>query len=213
MTAYYRVGIAQTGGSAPEFRETEIATDTNNTGTLTFTGDIADYDLIKVYLTNYNNATITEILTTPTLISTVFSQQGEMVFNEFANNQYATYKITSATTWTRQAYRSLYISSVNGLACTNKTVTETEIYNRGSYGTGNVTITSTGLLDYDMIFVSCSYDSVQPNVIPIVKTLGEDANTRRSAITTPYGRAEGIQISDTTMTASKYYYVCGVKLT
>ena len=212
MTAYYRVGIAQTGGGSPEFRETEIATDTNNTGTLTFTGDIADYDLIKLYLTNSSNATITEILTTPTLLSTVFSQLNEMVFNEYANNQYATYKITSATTWTRQAYRNIYISSVNGLTCTNKTITETEIYNRGSYGTGNVTITSTGLLDYDMIFVSCSYDGAQPNVVPIVKTLGEDANTRRAAVTTPYGRAESIQISDTTMTASKYYYVCGITL-
>lgn len=209
------VHLGEGGGSAPVFSETVIATGTYQS-TLVFTGDYMDYDLLKFVCVNNSTGYVTTIITTPNLIEANRTITASIVLNEYANNQYVSYRMgnSSSANWTYDASRNLYVSEVRGLTCTNGTITETEIYNRGTYTTSDVAITGkTGLLDYDMIFISAAYDGVQPNVVNIVKPFGETSSDIRSAIITPYNNAWGIRITDTQMDASKYFYVCGIKFT
>lgn len=203
------------GSSAPTFSETVIATGTN-ASTVVFTGDYTDYDLLKFVCVNSSSGKVTEILTTPSTVEAIRAVRTKICFNEYANNQYCVYYFgnTTSANWTYETSRNLYISEVRGLTCTNGTLTETEIYNRGAYTTTEVAITGkTGLLDYDMIFLSATYDEIQPNVINIVKPFGETSSSVRDAVITPYNYTYNIRITDTNMTASYYFYVVGIKFT
>jgi hypothetical protein len=203
------------GASAPTFSETVIATGTN-ASTLVFTGDYTDYDLLKFVCVNSSSGKVIEILTTPSTIEAIRAVRSVICFNEYANTQYCNYRFgnTTSSNWTYSASRNLYISEVRGLTCTNGTITETEIYNRGAYTTTEVSITGkTGLLDYDMIFLSAAYDEIQPNVINIVKPFGETSSSVRDAVINPYSKSYNIRITDTDMTASYYFYVVGIKFT
>ena len=203
------------GGSTPTFSETVIATGTN-ASTLVFTGDYTDYDLLKFVCVNSSNGKVTEILTTPSTVEAIRAVRSYICFNEYANNQYCVYRFGNTTSddWTYSTSRNLYISEVRGLTCTNGTLTETEIYNRGAYTTTEVAITGqTGLLDYDMIFLSSAYDEIQPNVINIVKPFGETSSSVRDAAITPYNHTYNIRITNTDMTSSYYFYVVGIKFT
>lgn len=207
------VHMGEGGSASPTFSETVIATGTN-ASTLVFTGDYTDYDLLKFVCVNSSNGKVTEILTTPSTVEAIRAIRSYICFNEYYNNQYVTYRFgnTTSANWTYGAGRNLYISEVRGLTCSNGTITETEIYNRGAYTTTEVAITGkTGLLDYDMIFLSAAYDEIQPNVVNIVKPFGETSSSVRDAVITPYNHAYNIRITDTSMTASYYFYVVGIK--
>ena len=209
------VHMGEGGGSAPTFSETVIATGTPSS-TVVFTGDYMDYDLLKFVCVNNSSGKVTEILTTPSTIEAIRAVRSYICFNEYANNQYISYVFgnTTSANWAYGTSRNLYISEVRGLTCTNGTLTETEIYNRGAYTTTEVAITGkTGLLDYDMIFLSAAYDEIQPNVINIVKPFGETSSSVREAVITPYNNSYNIRITDTDMTAGYYFYVVGIKFT
>lgn len=200
------------GGGLPTFTETTIATGTSG-GTVTFTGDYHDYPLIYIRLTNTSNNFLTELLVTPSLLDSIFdlSSDNDLVCNEFNNNQYGTYQKTSSTVWTRAGYRNVYISEVIGLTCDNFTITETEIYNRGSYGTSNVTISGSGFLDYDLIVIASSVDGIQPNSVLTVRGL---TNTDGyGIIVTPYSTYMRARVTDTEITSAPYHYVGGIKFT
>ena len=207
--SYIRCGGGAEDGGLPTFTETVIATGTSG-GTVTFTGDYHDYDFVVLRCTNESTSDITDLLTTPDMLDAIFSANNNtIVVNEFQNNQYGNYAKTSATVWTRTASRNLYISKVTGLVCDNYTVTETEVYNRGSYGTSSVTITGTGFLDYDLLVIASSVDGIQPNSLSISKPVGTD--DFYPLLVTPYNRYDRVKVTDTEMSSAPYHYVSGIK--
>lgn len=199
------------GNGLPTFTDTTIATGTS-AGTLTFTGDYHGYDFVVLRCTNESTSDITDLLTTPDMLDAIFNaNNNEMVVNEFSNNQYGNYRKDSSSTWTRTASRNLYISKVTGLVCNNYTVVETEVYNRGSYGTSDVTITGTGFLDYDLLVIASSVDGIQPNSLSILKPVGTD--DFYPLFVTPYNRYNKVTVSDTEISSAPYHYVGGIKFT
>lgn len=198
------------GGGLPTFTETTIATGTS-AGTLTFTEDYHDYDLLSIKCVNTGNSNITELLVSPDLLDSVFDINRDLVCNEYQNNIYCTYRKTSSTEWQRTEARNLYISEVIGLVCDNYTITETELYNRGSYGTSYVTISGTGFLDYDFLLIASSVDGIQPNSIYNSKPVYVDSTYR--IVVTPYSQAIGASVTDTEISSAPYHYVGGIKFT
>lgn len=209
--AWFRGGSSEGGKSMPNFEAVTIATETS-TGVVTFTDDWDNYDFLIARCENTSSLAITEVLVTPNQLNFCWDNGNSVVFNQRATNIYSTYQKTTSTTWTRQGYRTFHIIEVLGITCTNYTVTETVIHTR-NYSTANITITSTGLLSYDMLMVSSSNDGVIPNSIPITKGFVSTANRIVNAVVTPYNGTTNIQITDTTMSAAQYHYVSGIKFT
>lgn len=195
----------------PTFTQTTIGTETS-TGVITFTDDWNDYDFIIVRCENTSSLAITEVLVTPNQLNFCWDNGNDVVFNQKSTNIYSTYHKTDSTTWTRQNYRTFHIIEVLGITCTNYTVTETVIFTR-NYSTASTTITSTGLLSYDMLMISSSNDGVIPNSIPITKGFVSTTSRIVNAVVTPYNKITDIQITDTTMSSAQYHYVSGIKFT
>lgn len=200
------------GGGLPTFTETVIATGTSG-GTVTFTEDYHDYPLLIIRLENeYYSSNVTDLLVTPDLIDSIFDLSRDIVVNEFQNNQYGNYSKTSATVWTRTASRNVYISEVIGLTCDNYTIEETELYNKGSYDTQDITISGTDILDYDLFVIASSVDGIQPNSIVTQKPIALSGSYYKIGVT-PYNRLNWVTITDTEMSSAPYHYVGGVKFT
>ena len=205
------IKLGEGEGGEPTFTSALIGSDTSYTGTVTFTDDIADYDLLKVILHNVSTSKETEIITTPTMIASMYAIVNTIVWNELATNQYSIYKASTSDTWELTDVRNLYIKEVYGLTCDNFTVSETELYNRGSYSVSDVTISGTDLLDYDLIIFSATYDGAQVCALPSYKGIGEDSGSTRCAIVNPYGWMTNVRITNTGISAASYFVVVGVK--
>lgn len=212
--AFFRSNLASGGGGSgvPEFSRTTIAEDSTGTGTLTFTEDYHDYDILLVRLANVETLAVTDVYATASMIDDIYTLMSGIVWNETASNQYAEYA-ESGSAWTRGSYRNVYISKIIGINCTNKTVTETEIYNRGAYTTTEEAITSTGLFDYDIIVASYAYDGIQFGSVPILKDDMETTDGTRDIMTTPYNGLYVRKMTNTSMSAGFYYSVHGIKFT
>lgn len=207
--SYIRCGGGAEDGGLPTFTETVIATGTSG-GTVTFTGDYHDYPLLIIRITNLNSSTITDLLVSPNMLDSIFSAQNNaIVLNEYGNNQYGTYKQTNSTTWEKQGSRNVIASAVIGLTCVNYTVSETEIYDKGTYDTQSREITGTNLLSYDMLLIATSRDGIGPNaqIIQIPSFVGDSYDTSITAYNWYYVQ----RITNTTMTSAPYHYVSGIK--
>lgn len=205
------INLGEGGGGAPTFTSALIGSDTSYTGTVTFTDDIANYDLLKVVLHNVDTSIETEIITTPTMIASMYAIVNTIVWNELATNQYSVYSAPTPNTWVLTDVRNLYVKEVYGLTCDNFTVSETELYNRGSYSVSDVTISGIDLLDYDLIIFSATYDGAQVCVLPSYKGIGEDSGSTRYAIVNPYNGITTVRITNTGISAASYFIVVGVK--
>ena len=144
------------------------------------------------------------------MLDSIFSAHNEIiVLNEFGNNQYATYRQTNSTTWEKQGSRNIIASAVIGLTCDNYTISETEIYDKGTYDTQSREITGTNLLSYDILLIATSSDDIEPNVqiiqIPPFTDNGYDT------VITAYNWYNYIRITNTTMASAPYHYVSGIK--
>lgn len=201
------------GGGLPTFTETTIATGTSG-GTVTFTGDYHDYPLLIIRCTNSSTGAVTDLLSSPDMLDAIFDvTSNEIVFNEAGNNQYGSYIKNDATTWNRVGARNLYVSEVIGLTCDNYTITETEIYNKGSYSAAWQEITGTGFLSYDMLLIALSIDGVQPNVAIVSNNFLGSVVGSYGSIITPYNSSYPLTVTDTKLSSAPYHYVGGLKFT
>lgn len=206
--AYIRCGGGSSTGT-PTFTETVIGTAVDN-NTLTFTGDYHDYPLLIIRTTNLSSGRVTDLFVSPNMLDSIFSAtNNEIVLNEFGNNQYGTYRQTNSTTWEKQGSRNVMASEVIGLTCDNYTVSETEIYDKGTYDTQSREITGTNLLSYDMLLIATSNDGVEPNVqiIQIPPFVGDSYDT----VITAYNWYDYRRITNTTIASAPYHYVSGIK--
>ena len=198
--AYIRCGGGSSAGT-PTF--------TDNS-TLTFTGDYHDYPLLIIRTTNLSSGRVTDLFVSPNMLDSIFSAtNNEIVLNEFGNNQYGTYRQTNSTTWEKQGSRNIMASEVIGLICDNYTVSETEIYDKGTYDTQSREITGINLFSYDILLIATSNDGVEPNaqIIQIPPFVGDSYDT----VITAYNWYDYRRITNTTMASAPYHYVSGIK--
>ena len=197
------------GAGAPTFTETVIGTAVDN-DTLTFTGDYHDYPLLIIRITNLSSNRVTDLLVSPNMLDSIFSAtDNEIVLNEFGNNQYGTYRQTNSTTWEKRGSRNIIASTIIGLTCDNYTISETEIYDKGTYDTQSREITGTNLFSYDILLIATSNDGIEPNVqiIQIPPFIDNSYDT----VITAYNWYDYKRITNTTMASAPYHYVGGIK--
>lgn len=214
------------GGSDPIFSSALICDNTaESTGTLTFTDDYENYDLLDIELYNTSSLLDFHIMTSPSVISAILNTNSRYInFNEIGGNQYKCYNVSADNlTWSHAGSRNVIIKSVHGLTCTNKTVTTTEFYKRNSIVPVTATIAPVeDLSDYDYIFLGIgdgSWDQIQPSNVPIyINKASEDCSL---SIWHRYGNAglpvyvSNHSISAPDYSGNNYYILCayGVKFT
>lgn len=157
------------GGTNPQFTDTVICDNSAlSTGTLTFTDDIEDYDILDFECYNADSQKITHYLTVPEVIMAIKNASSDYVnFNEIGTNQYACYGVSSDNlTWTVRGRRNMLIKSVTGYVCSNMTVTKTEFYKRNSLSPVIATVEPVeDVMTYHYIFTASgdgANDQTQP---------------------------------------------------
>lgn len=216
------------GGETPSFTETVICDNSAEGTTLTFTDDYTNYDLLIFEVYNTSTQKTSYVVTIPEVISHIRTISGNDVnFNEFGNNQYVCYAVTTLRTWNRYSGRNMVIKKVTGLVCDNATVTKTTFYERPNRTLGNVTIEPVDdLADYDYIFLASStnsYDETQPCFPPIKieKTFFDETPFYREAFfryNDTYGISSGANIGHHSIDcvsynqSGNYYLMCAYGL-
>lgn len=158
----------------PTFTEEVICENISASTTLRFTEDWTGYDFLKFKLVNSSTSAVTYIVTTPEIVSEIFSHSSnQILFNEFANTQYATYaKSSDPLVWNRAVNRNIDVVEVKGLTVSNVTVSKDWIYQRGSI-TPDASTVVTSFYDfdtYDEIYVAAcdnDPDDTMPCILPV----------------------------------------------
>lgn len=215
--AWYPV-IFNNGGSpspiVPVFTKNLIMDNTSISNTLTFTDDYTTYDFLELECYNISSTATLRILTTPEIVEEIFLHSNGL-FNICSNSdQYGSYEKTSSTVWTLNHGRNLRIRKIYGVNCSNATVEKTWIYKHNGYTGGDVTITTTGLFSYDYILTSGftgTADETCPSLYLTVPKTMDDMNV--PVLVSRYGGYYLANLTDTTMSASKYFAVQGIKFT
>ena len=151
-------GFEEGGGSLPTFSETLICDNTaESTGTITFTDDYENYDLLvfEVHFATLNM--VNTFLTIPEAVSHIISiSNGNINFGSLESNQYVTYTPSQDhLTWNVFGRNNTQIVTVKGLTCTNGTVTKTTFYERADRTIGTVNVEpAQNLSEYDFIFLA-----------------------------------------------------------
>lgn len=225
--------ISSGGGVTPTFTETVICDNSAEGNTLNFTDDYTNYDLLIFEVYNTSTLKTSYMLTIPEVISHIRTiSSNDINFNEFGNNQYVCYAVTSPSisirTWTRYSGRNLVVKKVTGLTCDNATVTKTTFFERADRTTTAVTVEPLeDLADYDYIFLASStnsYDETQPCFPPIKidKTFFDETTFYRGSFfkyNDTYGLTSGTTIGHhsidciSNQQSGNYYLMCayGVK--
>lgn len=164
----------------PQFSETIICDNSvaQSTGTLTFTDDLENYDILDFECYNTSSQQITHYLTLPEVIVAIKSASSNYVnFNELFSNQYVCYGVSADNlTWSRYGSRNMIINKVTGYNCVNMTVVKTEFYKRNSISPVTALIEPVeDVCTYDYLFLASgdgAYDQTQPcaDAIKIDKT-------------------------------------------
>lgn len=173
--SWYRCDISSGGGGGPitpTFTETLICDNSSVSNTLTFTGDWHGYDFLKFKLSNSSSGIITYITATPDMVDNIFLYSSNLIlFNEYKNNQYAVYKISSdPLVWNRAYQRNMDVVEVKGLNANNCTVNQEFIYCKQGISLIKETIIAPHDFDtYDEIYAaSCTgaTDETMPSYLP-----------------------------------------------
>lgn len=203
------------GGSSPTFSETVLCDNSSKASTFTLSDSMSNYDFIVFKCLNSSTNIVTEFITTPTHLAQMFSLTNDgIMLNEPSNNQYCDYKV-SGNTFTRYGQRNVDVVEVRGLVCTNMAVSETVIYLAPSLSSASgVTVSGTGLLDYDYIFFSgnaSAWDDTAINMTPAQpKCFGVDVVLHYIQ---SYGVFYGTYIRDTSIWGGKPLCITGIKFT
>ena len=206
-------GGASGGGSKPTFTETQLIDNSSQATSFTFATDYHNFDFVRIEFTNASSNAVNSAIVTPNTLDAIFQYSPYLTVNELSSNQYATYS-QSGLTWTRDSryYRNVIITAVYGLTC-DMTVTEDEIYQATTPSSSSIAVTSTNkLTDYDwLMFVGNSSDNSE--IVPNLSIL-TPLYVGIAGLTQYYNGTNPILIdTDYTLTASRYFRVCGIKFT
>ena len=211
---YTATGNLRLGGDGkPLFTSTVLCDNSSASSSLVLSDDYHNYNFIEFELTNSSSGVVTKILTTPDAIDAIFDLTTIIVLNEFNNNQYVGYSYNSAAyTFSRQYNRNCDCTKITGYVCSNLTVTETEIFKASSLSSASVSISSTGLLEYDFLIVAAN-NSDSTSIIPCnnVVSYSDVPIDRYGYAFNGYNSTQYVSVTDTTMSSAPYLYVGGIK--
>ena len=219
--AWYRTGIAQTGGGEqPRFTETVLHDDATGALPATLSGDYHDYDFIIFETVNqgYSNR-VAKFITTPSALDVAIGMDSHhpICLNELGTNQYLWLSYNASTyTFSYGNSRNLFLTKITGLTCSNMRVTEETIYQASTKTWDKVSITTDkDLFEYDMLICfsnSSDYSELQPQqyIMSHPCDFLEDYVPR---IMAAYNTYDMVSITNHTMSASRYLYVGGIKFT
>ena len=200
--------------TVPQFTKTLIMDNTAISDTLTFTDDYTTYDFLEFEWYNIESTRTTIILTTPEIVEEMFLHSNGLFNASEHSNQYGSYHKLTSSSWELDHGRNMRIKFIRGVNCSNATVEKTWIYKHNGYTGAEVTITTTGLLSYDYIFTSgftgVADETCTSLYLTVPKTMD---NINVPVLVSIYGGYLLSALTDTTMSASKYFAVQGIKFT
>lgn len=199
------------GGSAVQFTETQICTNSSSSGALNMSEDYHNYQLLKFVDSNGRM-----YLTTPDILDEVFSKSNNNInFNNLHTALYHVYRKSSNTSFSSGGSRTIYITAIYGITC-NKTITITDIYKRGGIASSTVTPSSTDLLSYDIILYSTCTGGGDETIIPenyFVKSDIESIYDHRWILACVYNNSYRLYMSNTSMGSYQWFMIQGIKFT
>lgn len=189
------------GGEPVTLVETEIATDENRTGTLTFTADYHDYPLLKVRTYHPTNQDYEDIITTPQFIDDAFAYSGNKAnFNRMNTNLYAYYGAGQNNTWVRGGYRTIIVTSVFGLTSSSHEIEIENIYRFQAITANNRDVSfQKSIFDFQYLVIGmCDGDATETEPsIPIVPVGNSGINSAaKYGVATAYATIRTIVCTD-----------------
>lgn len=202
----------------PEFTKTVIVDNTSEAVSFTFDYDYHDYDFVEIAFKNTSTNDELSIWTTPDAIDACLSGVSTRLTVNFPQtNIYATYSESVSNdiiTWTRTNQRTCVITEIKGVNCTNKTVTETEIFEASALSSTAATITTQeSLFDYDCLVMVCNATDRTEVVLNNTLFPMDYLSGFGIAYFQIYNGYSRIDITENELSAARYYYVGGIKFT
>lgn len=173
--AYFRCGGGSGGVELPTFTSTTLYDsngDYSSVATISIPENYHNFDFLK--FTIYRDITGTptyagEFIISPTAIDEIYTTRG-LYISFFPLYNPTNYGLcispTGNTTFTRRWYREVSISKIEGLTCTNKTVTASILYSASASAT--TFATSADVRNYDFLTVQ-SYGSVDESGFSLIR--------------------------------------------
>lgn len=209
------------GGSVvePTFSKTKIADNSLLADSFSATDDFHDYDFVEFVATSDSGTTFVKFVTTPDALDAIFAISSDRVcINLPDTSTYITYSYDSQNmAFTKTNESGLKVYEINGYICTNKTVTEDELYKATSRSTSNITVNAesgVSFFDYDMI-IFCGNASLNYNVLPCAYICYPKSyfNDEMGFAFNYYNGLNPVTIKETTIGSSRIAYAGGIKFT
>lgn len=160
------------GGIPITLVATEIATDANQTGTLSFAADYHDYPILKVRTYHPTNQDYVDIYCTPQFIDDAFAYSSNKAnFNRMATNLYAYYGAGQNNTWVRGGQRTITVTSVFGITSSSHDIEVVNLYRYQAIAANNRSVSFSGnTSDYQYLMISmCDGDATETEPsVPII---------------------------------------------
>ena len=210
------------GGSSEEpiFSKTTIADNASGATSFTFDEDYHDYDFLAITFKNTSTDDESTTIVTPSMLDSAFSVALRFTVNFVDTNIYATYSESVSggnISWTKTNSRTCNVIKIEGISCTNRTVSETEIYSASALSGTPLAITSQdSLFEFDYLFIlgnSSDRTEVVPSTTFFPMKYYSNFTPERAYIRADrYNVAAiGITITENNMGAFQYLYVVGIK--
>lgn len=192
--------------------KTLIVDNTTVDTSFTYIEDYHNFDLIQFEITNAGSGDVNLITTLPSIIDRCFLIANRINFNEVNSIQYCTYSEKNLT-WARTNNRNCNITRVWGLNFAG-TKTETVLYNAQTTTSSNVSISSIGIEEYDLIFFAANSNDmteIQPcnRIYERIFDVGQICNNFTFNY---YSGITNIDITNNSMSSARYFSVVGVKV-
>lgn len=158
--AYFRCSSSNGGAAEPTFSTTTLYDsdgDYSSVASMTLSEDYHDFDFLKFTIYKDISSTPTyagEFIISPTAIDEIYTNRG-LYINFFPLFNPSNYGLcispSDNTTFARRWYREVSISKIEGLNCTNKSVTASVLYSASASVTSYTL--SDDVRDYDYLTV------------------------------------------------------------
>lgn len=202
------------GGVTPEFNETLLAEDLNNTGTLDFDGaNYLDYPLLKIWLYDTDTNEDIYFLVVPASLEKVFDYFSRGVcFGRFYSSKYVYYKPNVSGNWIKGSASNLFCKAVYGITGDNCTINVTNLYRGNSNAYFDQAITYSG--DFDFFVAICNVSSNDSEPCEYIMQYSDKIpNCFYANVANGWNSWREIKIDNNTISTYYWFSVDGVKIT
>ena len=210
------------GGGAvePQFSKTKIVDNTLMATSFDFDEDYHDYDFLEITYKNTSTSATEVVWVTPEMVDVSLDIATKFTVNFYNTDIYATYVETVSNgtiTWSIDGthYRTCAIIEINGVSCTNCSVSKTEFYTASASGSSSVTITTQDSIFANDCLMILTNSSDKTEVVPC-NTIYPINNSISDEIRLPLNGYKTsnrvvVVVTDTSMSSFPYGYVVGIK--